>query len=75
MVCCAQEDPGADFIVKTAGDMLEEVFDGTVVSRLAEKIDTGYILYKLEKVFSPKIVFAGKMRTISEEKSAISEEK
>jgi len=73
MICRAEEEPGAEFIVKTAGDMLEEVFSGTVVSRLAEKIDMGYITYKIEKVLSPKIIFAKKARTISERISTISE--
>ena len=63
MVCRAQEEPGAEFIVKTAGDTIEEAFSGTVVSRLAEKIDMGYISYKIENVLSPKIAFARKART------------
>ena len=68
MVCAAEEDPGADFIIKTAGDLLEEALAGTMVSRLAEKLDMGYITYKLEKIFSPKLSFARKARVQTEEK-------
>ncbi|MBQ8447766.1 MAG: serine hydrolase [Clostridia bacterium] len=69
MVCNAGEDPGVDFIVKTAGDVIAEAFSGTMVSKLAEKIDMGYISYKLEKVFSPKIIFAAKARASSKEEN------
>jgi CubicO group peptidase (beta-lactamase class C family) len=67
MVCIAGEEPGADFIVKTAGDVLTEALAGTVVSRLAEKIDMGYIFYKIEKILSPKIVFLPKARSEKED--------
>lgn len=60
MTLLAEEEPGADFIVKTAGDFIEEALAGTVVSRIAEKMDMGYIFYKIEKVLSPKIAFAPK---------------
>jgi hypothetical protein len=66
MVCRAKEEPGTEFIVKTAGDFLAEAFSGTVVSRLAEKIDMDYIAYKIEKVLSPKIIFAPRSKTEEE---------
>ena len=62
MTLHAEEAPGAEFIVKTAGDFIEEALAGTVVSRLAEKIDMGYVFYKIEKVLAPKIIFAPKAR-------------
>ncbi len=65
MVCRAEEAPGADFIVRSAGDMLAEVLAGTVMERIAEKLDMGYVAYKLEKILSPEIKFAYKTRTIS----------
>ncbi|MBQ9745213.1 MAG: serine hydrolase, partial [Clostridia bacterium] len=58
MVCRAAEEPGADFIVQSAGDMLEELLAGTMVSRIAEKLDIGYLYYKIEQVLSPEIKFA-----------------
>ena len=62
MTLRAEEAPGAEFIIKTAGDFIEEALAGTVVSRLAEKMDIGYVFYKIEKVLAPKIVFAPKTR-------------
>ena len=62
MTLRAEEEPGAEFIVKTAGDFIEEALAGTVVSRIAEKMDMGYIFYKIEKVLAPKILFAPKTR-------------
>ena len=58
MVCKAREEPGAEFIIKTAGDFVAEAFSGTVVSKLAEKIDMGYVSYKIEKLLAPKISFS-----------------
>jgi CubicO group peptidase (beta-lactamase class C family) len=62
MTMCTEETPGAEFIVKTAGDFLTEAMQSTVVSFIAEKLDVGYVFYKIEKVLSPKINFAPKMR-------------
>jgi len=62
MTLRAEEAPGAEFIVKTAGDFIEEAVAGTVVSIIADKIDMGYIFYKIEKVLSPKINFVPKAR-------------
>jgi hypothetical protein len=62
MTLRAEEAPGAEFIIKTAGDFIEEALAGTVVSRLAEKMDIGYVFYKIEKVLAPRIVFAPKTR-------------
>ena len=66
MLCRAEEEPGAEFIVKSAGDMLEELLDGTVIARIADKLDMGYVEYKMEQVFSRKLKFKGEVRTISE---------
>jgi CubicO group peptidase (beta-lactamase class C family) len=66
MVCRAEEAPGADFIVQSAGDMLTEVLAGTVMERIADKLDIGYVFYKLEKILSPQIKFSAKMRTADE---------
>ncbi len=65
MFCRADEAPGADFIVRSAGDMLEELMKGTVMEIIADKLDMGYVDYKLEKVLSPQIKFGCKTRTIS----------
>ncbi len=65
MLCRADEAPGAGFIVNTAGDMLEELLKGTVMELIADKLDMGYVDYKLEKVLSPQINFGCKTRTIS----------
>ena len=58
MVCRAMEAPGAEFILRCAGDMLEELFEGTVVSKIADKLDMGYVYYKLEKLFSQELAFS-----------------
>ena len=65
MICRAEEAPGAAFIVRSAGDMLAEVLAGTVMERIAEKLDMGYVYYKLEKIFSQEIKFGTKTRTIT----------
>lgn len=62
MTLHAEEAPGAEFIVKTAGDFIEEALAGTVVSLIADKVDIGYVFYKIEKVLSPRIIFAPKAR-------------
>ena len=58
MICRAAEAPGAEFILRCAGDMLEELFAGTVVSKIADKLDMGYVYYKLEKLFSQELALA-----------------
>ena len=62
MMLHAEEAPGAEFIVKTAGDFIEEAISGTPVSLIADKIDMGYIFYKIEKVLSPRITFVPRAR-------------
>jgi hypothetical protein len=62
MMLHAEETPGAEFIVKTAGDFIEEAISGTPVSLIADKIDMGYIFYKIEKVLSPRITFVPRAR-------------
>lgn len=62
MTLRADEAPGAEFIVKTAGDFIEEAIAGTVMSLIADKFDMGYIFYKIEKVLSPKIRFVPRAR-------------
>ena len=57
MMCRADEEPGADFVVSTAGEKLTRILEETLGTKIAEKIDTGYIEYKLEKIFSNKIIF------------------
>lgn len=60
MVCFAEELPGADFIVKNANEMIDELLENKLLSLVSGVIDKEYILYKFEKIFSPKISFRAK---------------
>ncbi len=60
MVCRAAEDPGVEFIAKSANNILEEALDNKFVSLVASKLDRGYFNYRFEKVFAPQIRFSRK---------------
>ena len=60
MRCVAAENPGAEFIAKSANDILGEVLDNKFVSLIASKIDRDYFTYKFEKIMSPQIHFVRK---------------
>lgn len=62
MVCKATEEPGADFVVSSAGEKLSRILEESLGAKIAEKIDTGYIEYKLEKIFSNKINFKPRIK-------------
>lgn len=57
MLCRASEAPGADFIAKSANDILDEAIENKFVSLIASKLDKDYFRYKFEKVLSPNINF------------------
>lgn len=63
MFCVAEENPGAEFIAKSANDILGEVLDNKFVSLIASKVDRDYFTYKFEKIMSPQIHFIRKAVT------------
>ncbi len=66
MICVAMEDPGAEFVAKSANDILDEVLDNKFVSLLASKLDRDYFIYKFEKIMAPHIHFARKAMVLGE---------
>ncbi len=53
-----QEVPGAPFLTQLYDQLRTKLSDRRVLSAIVGKLDEDYLLYRIEKTFAPKVVFA-----------------